>query len=166
MVIQHRCGNRRRSCDQENDSGNRIVVLHTAALSKSSKAVDLFFIGADGIHFRATMICRPYFYLKVKEGSEVEVELALKKYFRDKIYSIRPTELHDQSAPNHVASMSKRPLLVVECRTMADLNEMSQFVLRKLEEFKTTSNLLLEESKENEHSLAYDDSICCMKTQF
>ncbi|GJQ08818.1 hypothetical protein GpartN1_g609.t1 [Galdieria partita] len=122
-----------------------------------TQAVDLFFIGADGSHFRATMICRPYFYLKVKEGSEAEVEFVLKKYFRDKIYAIKQVALHDQSVPNHVASMTKRPLLGVEFRTMSDLNEVSSFVLRRLEEFKTSRNMLLEEAKENEENTTGSD---------
>ncbi|EME32355.1 DNA polymerase epsilon subunit 1 [Galdieria sulphuraria] len=122
-----------------------------------TQAVDLFFIGADGNHFRATMICRPYFYLKVKEGSEEEVEFALKKYFRDKLYAIKQVALHDQSVPNHVASMTKRSLLAIEFRTMSELNEVSSFVLRRLEEFSTSRNLLLEETKENEEKLTRSD---------
>eukprot|EP00871_Galdieria_phlegrea_P006015 jgi/Galph1/900/GphlegSOOS_G5686.1 len=114
------------------------------------QAVDLFFIGADGNNFRATIISKPYFYLQVKEGSEIEVEATLKKYFGSKISSIRLVEINDLSTPNHVATMKKSPFLLVESFTVAELNEISKAILKTVKDSKINSRLLLEESKEND----------------
>ncbi|KAA8497716.1 DNA polymerase epsilon catalytic subunit A [Porphyridium purpureum] len=96
------------------------------ASRKKMDVVDLFFLGADGRDFRATLVAHPYFYLAAENDQLVDVEAALRRSYAELIVNLSHVELNDLSQLNHLASESSRAFLKVELRSSRDLTMLKR----------------------------------------
>eukprot|EP00049_Salpingoeca_infusionum_P023474 m.12318 g.12318 ORF g.12318 m.12318 type:complete len:2363 (-) comp5819_c0_seq1:202-7290(-) len=69
--------------------------------------VDFYFLEEDGGRFKATFPFSPYFFIRVKNGSEMEVEQHLRRQFDAKILSIVRVEKEDLDLPNHLVGLKQ-----------------------------------------------------------
>lgn len=94
------------------------------------QAVDLFFIPEDGgMDFVATVIARPYMLVAVPPHASRDVEMALRRDFRESVAEITTVRLEDTSQPNHLALDDKRMFLKLETRMTYELREIKDSLL-------------------------------------
>lgn len=94
------------------------------------QAVDLFFIPEDGgMDFVATVIARPYMLVAVPPHASRDVEMALRRDFRESVAEITAVRLEDTSQPNHLALDDKRMFLKLETRMTYELRDIKEKLL-------------------------------------
>eukprot|EP01147_Barroeca_monosierra_P003730 gene3730-8364_t len=87
-----------------------VVTVYRDAEENVRSAVDFYFMEEDGGRFKAAFPYQPYFFIKVKENTAVEVEQYLKRKYDSRIVSIELVEKEDLSLPNHLVGL-KQPYL-------------------------------------------------------
>lgn len=102
------------------------------------QAVDLFFIGENGDgeghrggDFRASVIARPYMYVGAVGDRTRELEMAIRKNFREEVAEVSTVRLEDTSVANHLAigDDERKKFLKVEARTVRELRDIRKGLL-------------------------------------
>eukprot|EP00043_Microstomoeca_roanoka_P015073 m.150253 g.150253 ORF g.150253 m.150253 type:complete len:2376 (-) comp16169_c0_seq1:102-7229(-) len=86
---------------------NMQSTVYRDAEGKVRSAVDFYFMEEDGGRFKVAFPYLPYFYIKVKPNTEIEVEQYLKRKFDVKIAAIDRVDKEDLSLPNHLVGLKQ-----------------------------------------------------------
>ena len=90
--------------------------------------VDFYFIGDDGVNFKATVEYDPYFLLAVKRGREAEVEEWCKRMFEGLVKTVNRVTKEDLQMPNHLLGY-QRTFLQLNFANVHDLLAVRRTVL-------------------------------------
>ncbi|GLC51172.1 hypothetical protein PLESTB_000473800 [Pleodorina starrii] len=110
-------------------------------------SVDCYFMCQDGTMFKARLAFSPYFYVRVREGREVEAENYLRRKCEGAIRSVEVVEKEDLDLKNHLSGIRRR-LLRVRTFTVQQLmdvrREVAPLVAANAAKAATTSAYSLE----------------------
>jgi DNA polymerase epsilon subunit 1 len=90
--------------------------------------VAFYFLGDDGISFKATVEYDPYFLIAVKRGHEAEVEEWCRRMFEGMIKSVKRVKKEDLQMPNHLLGY-RRTFLRLSFANVGDLLGVRKTIL-------------------------------------
>eukprot|EP00899_Mesostigma_viride_P020528 jgi/Mesvir1/28477/Mv15897-RA.2 len=99
---------------------------------RTMSALNCYFMCQDGSTFRAQVVYPPYFYVRTKPGTELEVEAFLRRKFEGSLREIEHVEKEDLDLKNHLSGL-RRPLLKLSFASVQELMDVKRELLPVVE---------------------------------
>ena len=82
--------------------------------------MNLYFIDKHGENFRATVFCRPYFYVEFKDSPKKSLEIShfLQRKFESHSIKVEVVDKEDLTLPNHLSG-KRRTCLKLSFNTVS-----------------------------------------------
>ncbi|CAH1796227.1 unnamed protein product [Owenia fusiformis] len=116
---------------ETNEKVGWLINMHPSDIMDDEKrlvsCVDYFFIQDDGSRFKASLPFMPYFYVKVKKGTEREVASFLNKKFTGKVVKVESVQKEDLDLHNHLTGL-KQTFIKLSFHCTEDMNAVKRVI--------------------------------------